>query len=75
MVGLNKSEHQIAFQITYRLRSGLTIGIGALRKNSAHSKIRESFLGSTGVGMCPSISNLQKFGLDNKLTGSFSIAT
>ena len=33
-MNLNKSEHQIALQIIHTLRSGLNIGIGALRENS-----------------------------------------
>ena len=72
MVKLNKSEHQIALQITYCLRSGMTMGIGALRDNSAHRKIRESLLGIIGVVSCPSISNGKNFGLTNHLDGIFS---
>ena len=37
--------------------SGLNIGIGALRENYDHRKIRERLLGSAVVGRCPGLSN------------------
>ena len=46
--------------------SGLTIGIGDLWENSAHRKIRESLLGSAGVGRCPVLSNQCNFGFSNQ---------
>ena len=69
------SEHQLALQITYRLRSWLTIRIGALRENSAHRKITKEFLWNVGVSRCPGISNWWKFGLYDQLAGSFTPAT
>ena len=55
--------------------SGLTIGIGALRGNYAHMKIRESLLGSAGVGRCPVLSNRCVFGLANQKSGKYISAT
>ena len=49
--------------------SGLAIGIVSLWGNSAHRKIRESFLGSAGVVRCPIISNQCTFWLANQQAG------
>ena len=55
--------------------SGLTIGIGALRENSAHRKIMESLLGRSGVDRCHGLSNRCKFGLANQQAGKYISAT
>ena len=52
--------------------SGLTISIGALWQNSSHRKIRESLLGSAGVGSCTGLSNWCTFGLANQQAGSYA---
>ena len=70
LVKLNKSVQPIALQNTNFLRSGLTIGIGALRYNFTHTNIREILLGSTGLGSCPGISNRCTLGLSNQQAGS-----
>ena len=63
----NKSFHPIALQQTHTVYwSGLNIGIWALQENSAHRKIRESLLGSAGLGRCPGLINRCKFWLSNK---------
>ena len=56
-------------------RSGSTIGIGYLRENSAHGKIRESLLGSARVSICPSVSNLCTFVLENQQAGIYDPTT
>ena len=43
--------------------------------NYAHSKIRESLLGSTGVGRCPVLSNQCTFGLSKRLAGRYTSVT
>ena len=53
----------------------MTIGIGYLRDNFAHSKMTESLLGSTGVGRCPGLSNLCTLGLANQQDRSYATAT
>ena len=55
--------------------SGLNIGIGSLWENSANRKIRESLLGSAGLGMCPGLSNRCKFWLANKQAGKYIFTT
>ena len=47
-------------------RSGLTIGMGSLWGNSAGRNIRESLLGSAGVGSCPGLSNRCTSGLEKQ---------
>ena len=54
---------------------GFTIGIGVLRDNSAHKKIRESLLGSAGVGRYPGLINRCTFGMDNQQAGKYVPAT
>ena len=51
------------------------IGIGALRENSPHRNIRESLLGSSGVGSYTGVSNRCTFVLDNQQIGSYALAT
>ena len=53
----------------------MTIGIGSLQENFAHRKIRESLLGSAGLGRCTSLSNQFMFGLSNQQAGSYAPAT
>ena len=55
--------------------SGLTIGIGSLQDNSAHRNIRESLLGSAGVGNCTGLSNRCTLGLANQQAGNYISAT
>ena len=72
----NKSVHPISLQqIQTVYWSGLTIGIGSLRENSAHINIRESLLGSTGVDMYPGLINRCTFGLANQQAGKYIYAT
>ena len=40
--------------------------------NYAHRKIRESLLGSAGVGSCPGIIKRCMLGLDNQQAGSYA---
>ena len=54
---------------------GSTIGIGALRENSAYREIRVSLLGSAGVVNCTGISNQCMFRLANQKSGSYDPAT
>ena len=50
---------------------GLTIGIGAIRDNSSHRKIREILLVRTGAHRCPGLSNQCTFLLVNKQAGEY----
>ena len=72
LVKLNKSVHPIALpKMRTVFRSGLTIGIWSLWENSTHRKIRESLLGSAGVGSCPSLRKRCTFGLDIQQAGIY----
>ena len=53
----------------------MTTGIGPLRENFAHQNIRESLLGSSEVGSCPSLSKLFTYVLANQLCGSYNLTT
>ena len=50
---------------------GLSIGIGSLRDNSSHRSIRQSLLGSAGVGICPRLIKGCKFGLEKQQAGRY----
>ena len=54
---------------------GLTKGIGSLWDNYSHRNIRESPLGSAGVGRCPGLSNRCTFWLAKKHDGKYISAT
>ena len=70
------SVHPISFQqILTVYCSGLTIGIGSLRENSFHRKIREILLGIAGGGRCLGLSNRCTFWLANKQAGKYISAT
>ena len=66
----DNSVHPITLQqIQTVYYSGLTHGIGSLRESSARRNIRESLLGSAGVGRCNDLSNRCMFGLSNQQAG------
>ena len=72
----NNSVHPISIQkIQAVYCSGFTIGIGSLRENSAHRKIIEILLGSTGVGRYPGLSNRCTFLLVDQQAGKYISAT
>ena len=50
----------------------MAVWIGDLWENSAHRKIRESLLGSAGVGSCPVISNPCTLVLANQQAGIYA---
>ena len=60
---------------TIVFRGGFIIGIGDFWEHSAHGNIRESLLGSAGVGSCLGISNQCKLVLDNQQAEINSPAT
>ena len=66
----NKSVHPISLQQIHTVHwSRLNIVIESFRDNYAYRKIRESLLGSAGVGMCPVLSDQCTFGLVNQQAG------
>ena len=51
---------------------GLNIWIGDLWENSVYIQVRESLLGSAGVGICPRLSKRCNFGLSGQYSGSYA---